>query len=80
MSAIVDNDIKQAICGCLGGKLGKKRGVCLVTDKHMGVGGFVLVLLRALAVVLDKIEIYAGQVFEPGVVRRSGAIVLYNGY
>jgi hypothetical protein len=43
----------------------------------MCIGGFVLIFLGALSIVLDKVEIYVRKVFEPSVIGSSGAVILY---
>jgi hypothetical protein len=74
--SVVDNDIEQAACRGFGSELGEEDGVCLIADENTCVGGFVLVLLGALRIVLDEVEVDEWQIFEPSVVRRPGAIIL----
>lgn len=76
MPAIIYYNIKKPICGCVGGKLCEEQSVCLIADVDVCVGGFVLVFFGALPIVLDKVEVYVGKIFEPSVIGRSGAIIL----
>lgn len=76
MPSVVDNDIEQAACRGLGGELGEEDDICLIAYEDVCVGGFVLVFLGALRVILDEVEIDEWKIFEPSVVRRPGAVVL----
>lgn len=77
MATVIDDDVELAVGRGVGRKLFEKAGIRLVSSKYMGTGSLVFVLFCARGFGLDKVQFDVVEILEPGVVRRTGAVVLY---
>ena len=73
MPAIVYNDIESSTA--LTNDSLQEIRICLVACEDGGLISSIQPFVNALLVVLDEVEVDVGQVFEPGIIRRSGSIV-----